>query len=557
MQFEAISRHTKRYRQIGVVAAHHHLGYLLDQAGLARLLPRRWRRSNETEAEFPGRTTWRRVRLALEELGGTFIKLGQILSTRRDLLPDELVDELEKLQDEVPFLPYSEVRQVIEDEMGADPEELFATFEHNPVAAASIAQVHFATLHTGDEVAVKVQRPHIADEMETDFEILLNLAKLLERSTSWARQQGVVDIVRQIMEATREEMDFTLEGHNADRFRDNFADEPGVHIPRIYWKYTTKRVLTMERITGVKLNDLMTIDAKLVDRKGIAKLGAKLYLKQVLEDGFFHADPHAGNIFIEENGRIAFVDFGAVGRIDEDLREQIADLFLAIVHRDIKAIIDALLTIGIAPNDVDRAAMARDISRTVSKYYGLPIQQLRAAEIVSKQMALARKYSIRIPADFTLATKTVVILDGIGRGIDPTFNIFEIAQPFAREMIRRRFSPVRFLVDMLNDMQGAHRLLRSAPQDFANLLDSLNSGRLTMRFEPTKIDKPISHLHQMTNRLSFSVVVAAIIIGSSLIVQAGVGPLLHGWPVLGIVGFVTASLLGFYLLISMLRHGRL
>ncbi|NLN75192.1 MAG: AarF/ABC1/UbiB kinase family protein [Armatimonadetes bacterium] len=557
MQFEAISRHTKRYRQVGIVATHHQLGYLLDQAGLARLLPRKWRRGGNAEAEFPGRNTWRRVRLALEELGGTFIKLGQILSTRRDLLPDDLVDELEKLQDEVPSLPYSEVRQVIEAEMGADPEELFATFEHNPVAAASIAQVHFATLRTGDQVAVKVQRPHIADAMETDFEILLNLARLLERSTSWARQQGVVDIVRQIMEATREEMDFTLEGHNADRFRNNFADEPGVHIPKIYWEYTTKRVLTMERITGAKLNDLITIDSKPIDRKEIARLGAKLYLKQVLEDGFFHADPHAGNIFIEDNGRIALVDFGAVGRIDEDLREQIADLFLAIVRRDIKAIIDALLTIGIAPNDVDRTAMARDISRTVSKYYGLPIQQLRAAEIVSKQMALARKYSIRIPADFTLATKTVVILDGIGRSIDPTFNIFEVAQPFAREMIRRRFSPARLFVDMLNDVQGAHRLLRSAPQDIASLLDSLQSGRLTVKFEPSRIDRPVSDLHQMINRLSFSIVVAAIIVGSSLIVQTGVGPLFHGWSVLGILGYVTASLLGFYLLVSMLRHGRL
>lgn len=557
MQFEAISRHTKRYRQIGVVATHHELGYLLDRAGLARLLPRRWRRGGQAEAENPGRTTWRRVRLALEELGGTFIKLGQILSTRRDLLPDELVDELEKLQDEVPPLHYSDIKQVIEAEMGAAPEEVFAAFEHNPVAAASIAQVHFATLRAGDEVAVKVQRPHVAKEMETDFEILLNLAGLLERSASWARQQGLVEIVRQIMQTTREEMDFTLEGKNADRFRDNFADELGVHIPRIYWEYTTKRVLTMERITGVKLNDLVAIDAKPIDRKEIARLGAKLYLKQVIEDGFFHADPHAGNIFVEDDGRIALVDFGMVGRIDEHLREQMADLFLAIVRRDTKAIIDALLTIGIAPSDVDRTAMARDISRTVSKYYGLPIQHLRAAEIVSEQMALARKYSIRIPADFALAAKTVVILDGIGRDIDPTFNISEVAQPFAHEMIRRRLSPARLLVDLLNDARDAHWLLRSAPKGLASLLDSLQSGRLTVRFEPTRLDKPISHLHQMINRLSFSIVVAAIILGSSLILQAGVGPLFHGWPILGILGFVTASLLGFYLLVSMLRHGRL
>jgi ubiquinone biosynthesis protein len=486
-----------------------------------------------------------------------FIKLGQILSTRRDLLPNELVDELEKLQDEVPSLPYSVIEQVIEAEMGTGPQKVFASFENKPVAAASIAQVHFATLHTGEKVAVKVQRPHVADEMETDFEILLNLAKLLERNMSWARQQGVVDILREIMEATREEMDFTLEGRNADRFRVNLAEEAGVHIPIIYWKYTTKRVLTMERISGIKLNDLIASDAEWVNRKDIAKLGARVYLKQIIEDGFFHADPHAGNIFIEDGNRIALVDFGAVGRIDEDLREQIADLFLAVIRRDTKAIIDALLMIGMAPNDVDRNAMAKDISRTISKFYGLPIEQLRAVEIVGKLMTLTRKYNIRIPADFTLATKTVMILDGIGRGIDPTFNILEVAQPFAHAMIRRRLSPQRLLGDLFNDVKGAHRLLRSAPQDLASLLDSLQSGRLTVRFEPVRLDKPISHLHQMINRLSFSIVVAAIIVGSSLIVQAEAGPQLHGWSVLGIIGFITASLLGFCLLVSMLRHGRL
>lgn len=557
MRLDAIRRHTRRYRQIGAVATRHELGYLLDRVGLSRLLPRQRRLAARAQAERPGQTTWRRIRLALEELGGTFIKLGQILSARRDLLPDGLVDELEKLQDEVPPRPYSEVEQVIEAELGAGPEQVFAAFEHDAVAAASIAQVHFAKLRSGEEVAVKVQRPEVAEQMETDFEILLNMAGLLERSVSWARQQSASDVVREFMQTTRDEMDFTLEGRNADRFRDNFADEPGVHIPKIYWEHTTKRVLTLERISGTKLDDLETIEAKGLDRKQIARRGAELYLKQVLEHGFFHADPHRGNIFIEDDGRIAFVDFGMVGRIDEHLREQMADLFVGVVRRDTDAIIDAVLSIGLAPDGVDRRAMSRDISRAVSKYYGLPVQQLRAAEIVREMMALAQKYRVRIPADFALAAKTVAILDGIGRELDPSFNIAEVAQPFAGEMIRRRLSPGRLVSDLVADARDARRLLRYVPGGLANLLDLVQSGRLTVRFELTRFDKPVSHLHQMTNRLSFSIIVAAIILGSSLILQAGVGPLFHGWPILGILGFVAASLLGFWLLVSMLRHGRL
>jgi len=557
MRLDAIRRHARRYRQVGAVAARHELGYLLDRAGLSRLLPRRRRLAARAEGERPGRTTWRRIRLALEELGGTFIKLGQILSARRDLLPDGLVDELEKLQDEVPPLPYSEIKQVIEAELGAGSERVFATFEHQAVAAASIAQVHFATLRSGEDVAVKVQRPGIAEQMELDFEILLNMAGLLERSISWARKQGAVDVVREFMQTTREEMDFTLEGRNADRFRENFVDEPGVHVPKVYWEHTTRRVLTLERITGTKLSDAAATQARKIDRKEIARRGAGLYLKQVLQHGFFHADPHPGNIFIESDGRIAFVDFGIVGRIDEHLREQMADLFLAVVRRDTDGIIEALLAIGVAQSDVNRTAMARDISRAVSKYYGIPVEQLRALEIVREMMGLAQKYGIRIPADFALAVKTVVILDGIGRELDPGFNIAAVAQPFAREMIRRRLSPARLLSDLVADARDARRLLRSAPRGLANLLDLAQSGRLTVRFEPTRFDKPVSHLHQMTNRLSFSIIVAAIILGSSLILQAGVGPLFHGWPILGILGFVTASLLGFWLLVSMLRHGRL
>jgi len=553
MRLEVIKRHTDRYRQIAAVAARYELSFLVERIGLGKFAPGEQPVAEATKEA----TTWERARLALEELGGTFIKLGQVLSARRDLLPGELVDQLERLQDRVPPLPYEEIRAAIQAEFGADPEQIFASFNHEAMAAASVAQVHFAVLKSGEEVAVKVQRPGVAAQMETDFEILLGIARFLEHHIAWFKEYNIVEVVREFMQTTREEMDFVLEGHNADRFRQNFAEDPGVHIPKVYWEHTTSRVLTLERITGTPMSDLKAIAAEGFDRQAIAKHGALIYLKQILIDGFFHADPHPGNIFIEDNDHVALVDFGIVGRIDDALRDHMADLFIAVIRRDTEGIIEAILSIGIAPPDIDRRALGREVSRLLHKYYGLKLGQLQAAQIVREMMQLSRRHGIRIPADFALAVKTWAVLDGVGRQFDPAFNILETAQQFTLEVVRRRLAPGRIITNLLTDVRELQRALRGVPRRLTSLLDLLHSGRLNVKVEPSGFDKPLHQLHQMMNRLSFSIIVAAIILGSSLILQAKVGPLLHGWPILGIVGFGAASIFGFWLLVSMLRHGRM
>jgi len=557
MRLHAIQRHARRYRQIAAVAMRHELGHLLERAGLARLLPRWHRLPAPPRREAGGVSTWRRLRLALEELGGTFIKSGQMLSARRDLLPHELADELEKLQDEVPALAYPRIKQVLEAELGGPPEQVFAEFQEEAVAAGSIAQVHFARLRSGEEVAVKVQRPGVAEQMETDFEILFAMAGLLERRAAWAKDRGVVQMVREFAETTRQEMDFTLEGANADRFRGSFADERDVHVPKIHWEHTTKRVLTLERIVGTKLSHVEEIEARGLDRKEVARRGAWLYLKQILEDGFFHADPHPGNIWVEEGGRIAFLDFGIVGRIHDRLRRQIADLFVAVVRRDTDAVVDTLLGIGAAQADADREALARDVSHAVDNYYSLPLERLRPSEMTRELMALAQKYGVPFPPDFALAAKTVTILDGVARELDPTFNFAEVAGPFAAELVRERLSPGQVLSDLLADLREVQRLLRSTPRRLGDLLDQARAGRLTVRVEPRHVEGPLEQLQQMANRLSFSIIVASVILGSALLLHAEAGPRVWGLPIVAVAGFGAALVLGFWLLVSMLRHGRL
>lgn len=556
MRLDAIRRRTARLREIGTVVTRHELGYLVNRLGIAKVLPRRHRPTSAHDEGY-GPSNWREIRLALEELGGLYVKLGQAMSTRRDLLPDGFVDELEMLQDRVSALPYEHVKEVVESELRMPIGDLFASFDQEAFAAGSIAQVHYATLRTGEDVVVKVQRPEVAQQMETDFEILLDVARLLERGTSWGRTYSAVDVTREFMERTREEIDFSLEGNNTDRFRKNFAAVPYVHIPLVYWPYTTHRVLTLERIRGTKLSELGTEAAEGIDRKLVAKRGARMYLMQVLEHGLFHADPHPGNIFIEDGDRIALVDFGIVGRIDDRMRENVVDLFVSVVRQDTDAIAEALLAIGVAPDDLDRSAVSRDVSRALSKYYGLPLRQLRATEIVGEMMRLARKHRIYVPANFALAAKTMAILDGTGREIDPDFNIAEVAQSVAARMVHRRLTLSRIAGDLFSDAQDLHRLARMAPRATSEVLNRLRSGRLTIRYEFSRYEQPLAHVHQMANRLCISVIVAASIVGASLLINAHAGPIVHGWPVIGLFGLVVSGVMGVWLVLAVLRHGSL
>jgi ubiquinone biosynthesis protein len=427
-------KHLKRYREIVQVLARHGFGNLIDQLELVPYLslPRRLFRS---VTPGPPLTAPERMRLAIEELGPTFIKFGQIMSTRPDLIPPPYIAQLVRLQDTVPPAPWEAVREQLELELDGSLDELFASFDVEPMAAASLAQVHQATLPGGEEVVVKVQRPDIEETIEVDLEILFDLARLIQERTPLGRIYDFVEIGEDFAFNLRNEMDYRREGHNADRFRRNFADEPALYIPKVYWDYTTQRVLTLERISGIKIGDIAALDAAGVDRSQVAKSAARIIIKEVLEDGFFHADPHPGNFFVMDEAVIGAMDFGMVGHLDQRDRANLARLYIVSVQLDTEGIIEQLIRMGAASRDVDRPGLQRDIGRLLNRYHGLPLKEIRAREVVEEVRPVAFRHRLRLPSRLWLLGKTLAMMEGVGLQLDPDFDIFVVSQPYVKASI--------------------------------------------------------------------------------------------------------------------------
>ena len=497
------------------------------------------------------------MRLAFEELGPTFIKFGQVLSSRPDLLPTEFVKELTKLQDSVPPFPFGDVKALIEAQFGRPLTEVFASFEEEPLAAASLAQVHRARAKAGDEVAVKVQRPGIEDMIETDIRILRGLAALCERHLPESRYYEPVRIVDEFARTTRREMDFVREGRNIDRFRKYFAGDETVYIPKTFWDLTAPKVLTMEYIHGIKISELEQLQAAAMDRKTIAINGANLILKEIFEFHFFHADPHPGNIFVLENNVIAPVDFGMIGILDEEIVRQLGIVFTAIVKKDVDMLVNVLLSIGLAPEPIDRNAFRLELGDFLERYYELPLKQLIIRIIINELMGIIRRYRLRFPPELVMMAKALVINQGVGTMLYPEFNIIEHARPYVQKLIMRRLDPARQLKEFSKLAGETAVFFKKLPSDLREILSKMRKDELGIRFEHRGLERLIGELDRSSNRLSFAVIIAALIIGSSLVFQTGAGPKLFGYPLLGLAGFLVASILGIWLLVGILRSGRL
>jgi ubiquinone biosynthesis protein len=547
-------RHLRRYQEIGRVLIAHGFGEFLDQMQLLPILnlPRRLlRRAPREPIGAP-----KRLRLAMEALGPTFVKFGQILSTRPDLLPPEYIDELSRLQDSVPPAPLDLIRQQIEKELGKEPDEIFAAFDEQPLAAASLAQVHAATLTDGTDVVVKIQRPDIGPVIEADLEILQDLAHLAQVHTPLGQIYDLDEIAEDFAYTLRAELDYRREARNADRFRQNFIDEPHLYIPQVHWEYTTSRILVLERIYGIKIDDVAALREAGYDTREIALHSARVIIKEVLEDGFFHADPHPGNFVIMPGHVIGAMDFGMVGHLDQWVKDELVRLYIVSVQMDSEGIVEQLIRMGAAHAYVDRLRLRRDISRLLTKYRGLPLREIRATEVVRDIMPLAFRHHLHFPSDLWLLGKTLGMMEGVGLQLDPDFDMFAVSEPFVRTFVRQFYAPGTVSRHLTVSARQWNDLLRDLPRYTHRILSQATEGK-TRLIVALEDDNPLfKQLNRATNRLVIGLLTAAFIVGSALLIP--VLNLTWPWPLitwLTIIGFGAASFLGVWLLVSIWRSG--
>jgi len=550
-------RHLQRYREIAGVFIRHGFGELIDllelqpYLALPRRLLRRWRQ----EALPLGAP--QRIRLALEELGPTFVKLGQVLSTRPDLIPPAYIAELAKLQDSVPPAEWEPTQAQIEAELGAPLEEVFATFDPTPIAAASLAQVHAATLLDGSEVVVKVQRPNIRPTIEMDLEILFDLARLLQARTPLGELHDLPEIAEDFATTLWAELDFYREGHNADRFRANFADEPYLYIPQVHWDYTTRRVLVLECISGIKIDDIEALDAAGCDRHRLALNAARIIVKEILEDGFFHADPHPGNFVAMPGEVIGAMDFGMVGHLGRREKDELIRLYTVAVQLDDERLVDQLIRMGAAAGQVDRAGLQRDVARMLRKYQGLPLDAINTSEVIEESMSLAFRHHLHMPSEYWLLGKTLGMMEGVGLKLDPGFDVFAVSQPYVRRFMWQQFSPRTLGKKALRGSQEWGDLVLAMPRRISHLLDDAEAGNLSANLHLPEIPDLMARLDRIANRLSMSILLAALIMGLATLVPAF--NLAEQWGLviaLILISFAGASTLGLWLIFSIWRSGR-
>lgn len=546
-------RHIRRYRRIAEVFIRHGLGYLVEQLDLTQFLPlrRRWQRLEKV----PGGRGYR-IRRVLEELGPTFIKFGQTLSTRAELLPSDIIRELTVLQDRVVPVPFDSIRQVLTRELGQPLEKCFAELDETPLASASIAQVHGGRLPDGRPVIVKVKKPGIAQTIEVDLEILHDLAGIVDERLG-DPTFSAVELVDEFQRSLRREMDFVREGRNAERFRRVFADSADVYIPEVFWDCSTESVLTLERVEGIKITNVAQLEERGIDRREVATRCARVFMRQVLLEGFFHGDPHPGNILVGDDGRLILLDFGIVGRLSDKAMMDMANLFVGVTRMDSSAILRGLGSLGRVPYDVDEQLLRADTEDLVQRYYGLPLGQIEFGRVIRESVDVSRRHRIRFAADFSLLVKVVIAVEGIVQELDPTLNILTVAEPFARRLLAQRYDPRRLVAAGFDTSQQYLSLLGRLPRQLHTVLSQAENGELEIRFKHMGLDRLITRLDIASNRLAFSIITAALVVGSSMIVQTNKGPLLMGLPLFGLLGYLAAAVIGIGLLVSIIRSGRL
>jgi len=558
-RFPKTYRNIKRFRQIFGVLLKYGFDDVVERLKLYTLikLGRKLSRKAREADKYEHLTTAQRLRMALQDLGPTFVKLGQVLSTRPDLVPMELVKELQKLQDRVPPFPTDEAKKIVSAQLNKPIDEIFLSFSEQPIAAASIAQVHRARLLNGQPVAVKIQRPGIKKVIETDISILYDLANLIEKyfpDTELYNPRGIVD---EFAKTIRAEMDFVREGRNIDRFHKFFANDNTIYIPKVYWEQTTRHVLTMEYVDGVKISEIEFAQRPDLDPQAIARNGAMSILRMIFELGLFHADPHPGNVFVLRNNVLAPLDFGMVGRLDDQTKAYLQNLLSAIVDRNIDRIIKIFIDAEVIDAAGDNRGLRLDLNDFIDSYYGVPLRQLEIEKLFGDLIDILRRHRIALLTDVVLMAKAMATMESVGRGLDPDFNMMTLVEPFVKKLMAQPFLPERRFKKIKQLVQETDELIQVLPAELKYILRKVKKGKMTMIFEHRGLERLILELDRSSNRLAFSLIIAALIIGSSMIVFTNKGPCVFGLSLFGLIGYLIAAILGLWLVIAILRSGKL
>lgn len=554
------ARDIGRLNEIAGVLLRHGLGDTVRRLGLADKLERAGHVLNwDHAADLARLEPPVQVRLAIEELGPTFVKLGQVLAGRADLFGPDWIAEFEKLHSHVPAVPLDTLRPQLREDLGGEPEAVFARFDVEPLAAASIAQVHRAALADGTEVIVKIRRPGIETVIEADLRLLGRLAALAESQMPALKPYRPQHLVREFARSLRRELDLAGECHNAERMAKNLSTLPDIVIPRVHWAHTGKRVNVQDFVGGIAGSELARLDAEGFDRALLAKRGAGAVLKMIVEDGFFHADPHPGNVFYLPGNRVAFIDFGMVGRLSERRREELLQLLLGLVERQPQAVADVLMDWtgdAVHGQGVNLSLMETEIEAFVDQYHDTPLANLSLAQMLSDVTVILREHHLALPADLALLIKAFVSLEGMGRGLDPEFHMASEALPLLRQVVRARYQPKVVAKRGWQTLRRALALAEQLPNDFSKLLRTARRGRLNVALELIHLKRVGDQIDRAASRLSLALVIAALIIGSSIVMTVSGGPTLFGLPAFGFLGFCAAAFGGLMLLRSIRRSTR-
>ena len=478
-----------------------------------------------------------RLRLMLQELGTTFIKFGQLLASRPDLVGEKISEELSQLHDDNPPVNYEEIKELIEDQLGGSLNEFFVEFSEKSLATASIAQVHVAKLHSGEKVAVKVQKPNIEDIVETDLSIMKFIANESDRFDTGFKHLNLPAVIHEFDRSIHKEMDFDNELMNIRHLNDNFKYNDKIIVPVIYPDYSTEKVLTMEYVDGVKLSDVIAGDDPKYNKILIADRIVRAYLKQIFLDGFFHADPHPGNIFITDDNAVCFIDFGMMGVLDDEFRQDLAELMINFSDHNIDGLINQLIRMDILNEKTDINILKSDLNDLFAKYYGMELSRFNG--IIEDLLFLMQKYEVRLPNEFVLMARGLSMVENIALRLDPNINVVEYLKPIATKLIAQRYNPKKMVNNAKNSFFAFEHVLRGLPSLISKTFYKIEEGEVTVNIE-------VKHISEIANQLSLAIIIAAHLIGSSLVMLIDVGPRFYEMPVLGFVGFTISLALGVF-----------
>ncbi|MFD1708174.1 ABC1 kinase family protein [Siminovitchia sediminis] len=549
-------KHTQRYQEIMNVFLKNGLSHFLFRLGLVD----RSKKARDEGENVNAKDLGTRLCTALQDLGPTFIKLGQIASSRRDMIPEEIASELEKLQDDVQSFSCEEVADIIELELGEPVDRLFMDFNQTPLATASIGQVHAAKLYTSEEVVVKIQRPDIQSMIDTDLEILLDLARGIEKRLEWAKRYRIREMLEEFSNSLRNELDYEWEGRNGERIAKQFLHNPGVHIPKIYWDYSTKKVLTQEMIRGVKITHIDELEQKGYDRKIVAERLADSMFTQVLEHGFYHGDPHPGNIYVLPRNVVAYLDFGMVGQLREEMKNYFVSLFIHLRQGSSSGMIKTFKDMDLLDEDTSVAELKYDLDHLIHKYYDASLSEMSIGAALTDVFSVAYRHRVRIPSEMVILGKSILTMEEILYTLDPDFSIMKAVEPFSEKLFKQRYDPRNILRKSFDEMVETIDIFLELPKDLKDITTNVKKGRMRLDINIKELQTFLQRLDKISNRLSFSIILLSfsilmvgLIIGTAI---ADKSALLFRMPVIEI-GSIIAGLMFLFMIFSIFRSGRM